>query len=143
MKLHTYLNFAGRTEEAFRFYAKAFGGSLTSIVRFRDMPVEGVEIPQADQDKVMHVGLQIGDDLIMGTDTLESLGQKLVVGNNSAISIHPDTKEEADRLFGALSDGGQVTQPMVDAPWGDYFGMFTDKFGIQWMVNYSDVKGST
>ena len=138
MKLNTYLNFAGNTEEAFKFYEKALGGELTQIVRFKDMPMEGVEIPKADEDKIMHVGLKIGaGDMLMGTDTLESLGQQLVVGNNAHLSLHPDSKEEANRVFKALSDGGTVEMPMADAPWGDYFGMFQDKFGVRWMVNFA------
>jgi len=135
-RLHTYLNFAGNTEEAFPFYQAALGGELTPIVRFKDMPVEGVRIPGADQSKVMHVGLRIGPEhMLMGTDVLESLGQGLVVGNNTHISIHPDSKEEADRIFHALSADGTIEMPMADQPWGDYYGSFKDKFGVQWMVN--------
>ena len=102
------------------------------------MPIEGVEIPERDQDKVMHVGLRVGDDqMIMASDTLESLGQELVVGNNAYISLHPDSKEEADRLFAALSEGGTVEMPMADQVWGDYYGSFKDRFGVQWMINYA------
>lgn len=138
MKLHTYLNFAGKTEEAFNFYKSVIGGQLTPIVRFKDMPMEGVKISKEDESKVMHVGLQVTPDhMIMGTDSLESLGQKLVVGNNVYISIHPDSKEEADRIFNALSAGGKIQMPIADQVWGDYYGNFTDKFGVQWMVNYS------
>ncbi|MBI2326960.1 hypothetical protein HYU92_01465 [Candidatus Curtissbacteria bacterium] len=90
-KLNTYLNFAGNTEEAFNFYKSVFGGELTPIVRFKDMPMEGVKIPKEDENKVMHVGLPIGNDqMLMATDTLESLGQKLVQGNNVYISVHPN-----------------------------------------------------
>jgi len=86
----------------------------------------------------MHVGLRIGPEhMLMGTDVLESLGQGLVVGNNTHISIHPDSKEEADRIFHALSAGGTIEMPMADQPWGDYYGSFKDKFGVQWMVNYA------
>ena len=135
-RLHTYLNFAGNTEEAFPFYQAALGGELTPIVRFKDMPVEGVRIPGADQSVVMHVGLRIGPEhMLMGTDVLESLGQGLVVGNNTHISIHPDSKEEADRIFHALSADGTIEMPMADQPWGDYYGSFKDKFDVQWMVN--------
>ncbi|MBI5410185.1 MAG: VOC family protein [Nitrospirae bacterium] len=138
MKLNTYLNFAGNTEEAFKFYESVFGGELTPIVRFKDMPMEGVKIPKEEENKVMHVGLPVGkDQMLMGTDTLESLGQKLIVGNNTYISIHPESKEEADRIFKALSAGGTVEMPMADQVWGDYFGSFKDKFGVQWMVNYT------
>lgn len=137
-KANIYLNFRGNTEEAFNFYKSAFGGEFSSVVRFRDMPMEGVNIPEADRDKIMHIGLPIGKDgALMATDALESLGQKLVMGNNIHISIHPESKEEADRIFNALSAGGTVGMPIADQVWGDYYGHFTDKFGVQWMVNYS------
>lgn len=137
-KLNTYLNFAGNTEEAFKFYKSVFGGEFTSVVRFKDMPMEGVKIPKKDGDKIMHIGLPIGkDSVLMATDTLESLGQKLVQGNNVYISIHPDSKEEADMIFESLSPGGTVEMPIADQPWGDYYGSIKDKFGVQWMVNYT------
>ena len=137
-KLNTYLNFAGNTEEAFNFYKSVFGGDFNSLVRFKDMPMEGVQIPEADQDKIMHIGLPIGDDnLLMATDALESLGQQLVQGNNFYISVQPDTKEEADRIFNALSEGAEVEMTMADQPWGDYYGSLKDKFGTGWMVIYS------
>jgi len=137
-KLHTYLNFAGDTEEAFNFYKSVFGGEFTSVVRFKDMPMEGVNIPNEDKNKIMHIGLPIGkDNILMASDTLESLGQKLTQGNNVYISIHPESKEEADRIFYALSAGGTVEMPIADQVWGDYYGSFMDKFGAQWMVNYS------
>jgi PhnB protein len=135
--LNTYLNFAGNTEQALNFYKSVFGGELTPIVRFKDMPVKGVNIPKADENKVMHVGLPFGkDQMLMATDTLESLGQKLVVGNNVHISIHPDSKEEADRIFKALSAGGTIEMSIADQSWGDYWGSYKDKFGVHWMVNY-------
>ena len=119
------------------FYKSVFGGELTQIVRFKDMPMEGVSISKEDENKVMHVGLSIGkDNVLMATDTLPSLEQKLVQGNNFYISIHPDNKKEADRIFKALSAGGMVEMPMADQPWGDYYGSLKDKFGVQWMVNY-------
>jgi|SRR3989344_3782972 len=140
-KLNTYLNFAGNTEEAFNFYKSVFGGEFTSVVRFKDMPMEGMNIPKEDENKIMHIGLTIGKDaVLMATDTLESLGQKLVQGNNFYISVHPDSKAEADRIFTALSTGGTVEMPIASQPWGDYYGSFKDKFGVQWMVNYSPVK---
>jgi len=137
-KLNTYLNFAGNTEEAFKFYKSVFGGEFASVVRFKDMPMEGVSIPKADENKIMHIGLPISkDDMLMASDMLESLGQKLVQGNNVYLSIHPESKAEADRIFKALSAGGAIEMPIADQPWGDYYGSFTDKFGVQWMVNYS------
>ena len=137
-KLNTYLNFAGNTEEAFNFYKSVFGGEFTSVVRFKDMPVEGFNIPKEDENKIMHIGLPIGkDDVLMASDTLESLGQRLTQGNNAYISVLPKSKEEADRIFNALSAGGMVEMPIADQVWGDYYGSFRDKFGVQWMVNYS------
>ncbi len=138
MKLNTYLNFAGNTEEAFNFYRSVFGGEFASVVRFKDFPMEGVNIPEEDQNKIMHIGLPISEDsLLMGTDTLESLGQELEQGNNIYISAHPESKEEADRIFNALSEGGEVEMPIADQMWGDYYGSLKDKFGVLWMVNYS------
>jgi PhnB protein len=137
-RLHTYLNFAGNAEEAFNFYRSVFGGEFSSVVRFKDLPMEGVSIPQEDQDKIMHAALPIGkDDILMASDTLRSLGQELVQGNNAYISIQPESKEEADRIFSALSQGGEIGMPIADQAWGDYFGSFKDKFGVMWMVNYS------
>lgn len=137
MKLSPYLNFAGNAEEAFELYKSAFGGEFTSVVRFKDMPMEGVTIPPADLNKIMHISLKIGDEFLMASDALESLGQKLNVGNNNYISITPDSKEEADRLYNALSPGGAVEMAMGDQPWGAYFGSFKDRFGVQWMINYT------
>jgi PhnB protein len=137
-KLNPYLNFAGNTEEAFNFYKSVFGGEFTTIVRFKDMPMEGVSIPKEDEDKIMHIGLPIGDDnVLMASDILESFGQKLAPGNNVYISIHPESKDEADRIFNALSEGGTIEMPIADQQWGDYFGCFKDKFGVQWMVNFT------
>jgi PhnB protein len=137
-KIYTYLNFAGNAEEAFNFYKSVFGGKFASVVRYRDMPMEGVEIPKADESKLMHIGLPIGKNFILqATDALESLGQKLMPGNNVIISLQTESKEEADRLFTGLSAGGKIEMPMADQVWGDYYGSFTDKFGIRWMIDYT------
>jgi len=138
MKVNAYLNFPGNTEEAFNCYKAVFGGEFTSVVRFKDVPMEGVKIPKEDENKIMHIGLPIGNDqVLMATDVLKSLGQKLVEGNNVHISIHPDSKAEADRIFTSLSAGGTMEMPIADQPWGDYYGSFKDKFGVHWMVNYT------
>jgi len=138
MKVNMYLNFAGNAEEAFTFYRSVFGGDFASVVRFKDMPMPGVEIPKEDENKIMHIGLPIGkQDVLMASDTLESLGQKLNQGNNVYLSVHPDTKEEADRVFTALSAGGVIEMPIANQPWGDYWGSFKDKFGVLWMVDYA------
>jgi PhnB protein len=137
-KLNPYLNFSGNTEEAFNFYKSVFGGEFTSVVRYKDMPIEGMSIPKKDENKIMHVSLPIGkDNVLMASDALESLGQKLTQGNNLYISVHPESKEEADRIFGALSAAGRVEMSIADQPWGDYYGSLKDRFGVQWMVNYT------
>jgi PhnB protein len=137
IKLHPYLNFPGNTEEAFNFYKSVFGGEFDSVVRFKDMPMEGVKLSQEDENKIMHIGLKIGGQSLMATDALESMGFKVTMGNNSYIMITPDTKEEADRIFNALSAGGKVEMAMADQPWGDYYGSFWDKYGVGWMVDYT------
>lgn len=137
IKLETYLNFNGNAEEAFEFYKSVFGGEFSSLVRFKDMPMDGAAIPAADAGRIMHISLPIGENLLMATDSLESLGMQLNQGNNVSIFIAPDSKDEADRIFAALSDGGLVEMPMADQPWGDYFGSFRDKFGVMWMINFA------
>jgi PhnB protein len=137
-KLQSYLNFAGNAEEAFDYYKKVFGGEFSSVVRFKDMPIEGVTIPKEDEEKMMHIALPIGEDnILMASDVLESLGQQLVPGNNVYVSVHPDTREEADRIFNSLSEGAEIEMPIGDQVWGDYFGSLKDKFGVRWMVNYA------
>jgi PhnB protein len=140
-KLNIYLNFAGNTEEAFNFYKSVFGGEFISVVRYKNMPMTGVNIPKKDENKLLHIALPVGkNDILMASDTLESIGQKLIPGNNVYISLQPESKEEADRLFNALSAGGVVRMPMADQIWGDYYGSFKDKFGVYWMVNYTHPK---
>ena len=135
-KLNPYLNFNGNTEEAFNFYKSVFGGEFITLQRFRDTP-ESDKIAEADRDKIMHVALPVGPgNILMATDALESMGQHLKVGNNITLSIDADSEAEADKLFQALSAGGKVVMPLEKAFWGAYFGMLTDQFGIQWMVNY-------
>ena len=137
-KLNVYLNFAGNAEEAFTFYRSVFGGEFSAVIRFKDMPMEGVKIPKGDETKIMHIALPIGkDDILMASDALESMGQRLTPGNNVYLSVHPDTKEEAGRIFGALASGGAIEMAIADQPWGDYYGSLKDKFGVLWMVNYS------
>lgn len=134
--LHPYLNFPGTTEEAFNFYKSIFGGEFAALQRFKETP-EADRIPAAEQDKIMHIALPIGKGVVlMATDALESMGQTLKAGNNFYLSLDTDSEEEADNIFKALSAGGEVTMPLDKAFWGAYFGMLTDKFGIQWMVNY-------
>jgi len=134
--VNPYLNFNGNTEEAFNFYKSVFGGEFITVQRFKDTP-EADKIAEADRDKIMHIALPIGKGtILMATDALESMGHPLTVGNNFYMSVNANSEKEADKLFKALSAGGRVTIPLEKAFWGAYFGMFTDKFGIQWMINY-------
>ncbi len=136
MKLNVYLNFPGNAEEALNFYKSVFGGQFRSLVRFKDMPMPGVKLPKEDETKIMHIALPIGaNDVLMASDALVSHGRKLVVGNNVYLSIFPDSKEEADRIFGALAASGSVEMPLATQVWGDYYGSLIDKFGIRWMVD--------
>ncbi|WHT39039.1 VOC family protein [Myroides sp. mNGS23_01] len=138
--VHTYLNFDGNCEEAFNFYKSVFGGAFTYIGRLGEMPPqEGFTVPEADKNKIMHVSLPIGNTVLMGSDTGGDCTPTFVQGNNFSISINAESKEEADRLFSAISAGGQIIMPMDQMFWGAYFGMATDKFGVNWMVNFDTV----
>lgn len=136
---NTYLNFNGNCEEAFNFYKSAFGGEFTFIGRFGSMPEsEDYKVPESDKEKIMHVSLPIGKSILMGSDTGGDWAPSFVQGNNFSVSITAESKQEADTLFYALSVGGKITMPMADTFWGDYFGMFTDKFGIHWMMSFNE-----
>ena len=138
MQISPYLNFDGQAEEAMKFYAKALDGKLTEVHRFSMMP-NANDWPDEVKNRIMHVGLELpGGHLIMASDTMEGMGPPHVVGTNTSVSIHPTSREQADRIFAALSDGGEVGMPLEDQFWGDYYGHLTDRFGIQWMVNYHD-----
>jgi len=141
--INPYLNFPGNTEEAFNFYKKVFGGDfLGGVYRFKDTP-DADKLSDSDKEKVMHVGLKMGEsNYLMATDALESMGFKVTFGNNFYISIEAESKEEADKLFKGLSDGGKIEMPMADQFWGDYFGSLTDKFGVRWMINYANPQGN-
>jgi len=133
-----YLNFARETEQAFSFYQSVFGGKPGQIMRFSDMPPqEGMpQLPEEDKHLIMHTDLTIsGGHMLMGSDAPESMGFKINKGNNMHINLAIDTRAESDRLFKALSEGGEVTMPMEEQFWGDYFGSCTDKFGVHWMIN--------
>jgi PhnB protein len=137
-RVSTYLNFMGKTEEAFQFYRGVFGGDFTSFQRMKEIPaMPGLPpLPATEQELVMHVELPLlGGHVLMGTDALESMGHTLTFGNNASINLEPDTREETERLFAGLSDGGTITSPLAVMFWGDYFGSLTDRFGVQWMFN--------
>jgi PhnB protein len=136
---NTYLNFNGNCEEAFTFYKSVFGGEFDYIGRFGEMPPqEGYTVPEPDRNKIMHVSLPIGKSILMGSDTGGEWAPGFIQGNNFSISITTDSAQEADELFDRLSAGGNVTMPMDHTFWGDYFGMFTDKFGINWMIGFNE-----
>ncbi len=134
--LSIYLNFAGTCREAFEFYRSVFGGEFSNIQTFREMPPSD-DAPLSDEwmDKVMHVSLPIGEGVLMGSDAPPGFGPPLTLGTNYSINYTPSSREEADRVFAALSEGGQVTMELQDMFWGDYFGACTDRFGIGWQVS--------
>ena len=140
MRIHPYLNFDGQTEDALRFYEKVLGGTLTEIHRFGSMPqADDSGLTSEQKNRVMHVSLELPDgQLIMASDLVEGMGPRRVEGNNVSISVHPASRQDADRIFSALAEGGAITMPIADQFWGDYFGSLTDRFGINWMVNYSE-----
>jgi PhnB protein len=139
--INPYLNFSGNTEDAFNFYKSVFGGEFLALQRFSDTP-HGDQLPEGDRNKLMHISLKVGETILMGTDALESQGHRLTPGNNFSLSLNPAQVEEGQKHFNALAAGGKITVPFEKAFWGAYFGMLTDKFGIQWMVNVelSDTK---
>ena len=136
----TYINTQGQTEEAFEFYRSVFGGDFTDLVRFRDMDMgpASQNLSEADLNCVLHIELPIlGGHVLEGTDALASLGHQLQLGNNFSINLHPDSRDEADRLYAGLSVGSANAPGMADMPWGAYWGSFEDRFGIRWMINQS------
>ena len=138
--VNVYLTFNGNCLEAFNFYKSVFGGEFPYVGRYKDMPAEGGhEASSVDGDKIMHISLPISQEtMLMGSDTGGEWASQFKEGNNFSISISTDSRENADRLFSGLSAGGTVTMPMDKTFWGDYFGMFTDKFGINWMVSFNE-----
>ena len=138
--VNPYLNFQGNCEEAFNYYKEVFGGEFSYLGRFGEMPPqEGVSISEEQANKIMHMSLPISKEtILMGSDAGGEWAPDLVVGNNISLSVTVETKEDADRVFAMLSDEGKVTMPMDQTFWGDYFGMCTDKFGINWMISLGE-----
>lgn len=136
-RVSTYLNFQGQTEEAFNYYAKVFGTEFSyPIVRMSEMSgPDQPPLPDDAKDLVGHVELPIlAGHVIMGTDMVESMGQHRKIGNNTTLNLEPDSREETERLYGALADGGTESTGLMDMPFG-YWGCTLDRFGIRWMVN--------
>jgi PhnB protein len=135
--INPHINFNGNAEEAFNFYKSVFGGDFVKIVRFKDLASPEMPIDKKEENKIMHIALPIGKhSLLMANDVPEFLGRTNENENRSKIVISAETKEEADKLFNGLSSGGTVEMPIADSPWGSYFGMFRDKYGIEWMVDF-------
>lgn len=134
--INPYLAFNGHCEEAFNFYKSVFGGDFIYIGRFKDMPSKD-SIPPGDMEKIMHIALPISKEtMLMGSDSSEAFGRVKQQGDNISISINTGSEKEATRIFKELSQGGKITMPLDKSFWGSLFGMFTDKFGIHWMVSY-------
>ncbi|RYY94801.1 MAG: VOC family protein [Chitinophagaceae bacterium] len=134
--INPHINFNGNAEEAFQFYQSVFGGEFARIIRFKELGSAASHIGPHESEKIMHIALPIGPNVLMGNDVPESMGRVSEQENRSKISIGAQSREEADRLFHGLSAGGDVEMPIGDSPWGSYFGMFRDKYGIEWMIDY-------
>lgn len=134
MGLNIYLTFDGNCEEAFGYYKSVFGGEFAVLQRFSDGPPD-MGVKDEDKTRIMHVSLPVGESVLMGSDTASGHGDPLVVGNNFSVSFTPETRGLADAAFAKLKDGGKETMPMQETFWGSYFGMCTDRFGVQWMIN--------
>lgn len=131
------INFNGNAEEAFLFYQSVFGGNFGKIIRFKDLSGSGYPIAENEAEKIMHITLAIGSNVLIGNDVPQSMGRVNEQENRSKISISAASREEADHLFNGLTAGGSVEVPMNDSPWGSYFGMFRDKYGIEWMIDFN------
>ena len=135
--INPWINFNGNAEEAFTFYKSVFGGEFARVVRMKDLANAEFPVSENDENKILHIALPIGkSNVLMGNDVPEFLGKVNEKENRSKISISTESKEEADKLFNGLSADGEIEMPISDSPWGSYFGMFRDKYGIEWMVDF-------
>jgi PhnB protein len=134
--INPYINFNGNAEDAFNFYKSVFGGEFAKIMRFKDLASAEFPVAKNEENKIMHIALPVGKNMLMANDVPEIMGRTNENENRSKIAIRADSKEEAERLFNGLSVGGQIEMPISDSPWGSYFGMFRDKYGIEWMVDF-------
>ena len=134
--INPYINFNGNAEEAFNFYKSVFGGEFGNIIRFKDVASAEFPIPEAEANKIMRITLPIGEAVLIANDVPESMGRVNENENRSKIAVFTKSREEADKIFTGLTQGGSIEVPMDDGPWGTYFGMFRDKFGIEWTVEF-------
>ena len=139
--INRHINFNGNAEEAFTFYKSVFGGEFTKIVRFKDISSPDFPVPENEANKIMHIALPIGKNSLMANDVPEIMGKTNENENRSKIFINAESREEADKLFNRLSVGGQIEGPIGDSPWGSYFGCFRDKYGIEWIVDFTQNNG--
>lgn len=136
--INPHINFNGNAEEAFNFYKAAFGTEITKTIRFKELASEEFPVSEKEANKLMHIELQIGKgSMLMGNDVPEIMGKTNERENRSKIVITAESRAEADKLFNALSAGGEIEFPISDSPWGSYFGSFRDKYGIEWMVDFT------
>jgi PhnB protein len=135
--INPHINFNGNAEEAFTFYKSVFGGEFEKIIRFKDIASAEFPVAEKEANKIMNIALPIGPNMLMANDVPEIMGRTNENENRSKIFIKAESREEADKLFNGLSAGGNVEMPIGDAPWGSYFAMFRDKYGIEWMVDFT------
>lgn len=140
-QINPHINFNGNAEEAFTFYKSVFGGEFSKIIRFKELSSPEMPIAENEANKIMHIALPIGENMLMANDVPERMGRTNENENRSKISIIAESKEEAYKLFNGLSAGGQIEVPIEESPWGSYFAMFRDKYGIEWMVNFEPKMG--
>jgi PhnB protein len=140
-QINPHINFNGNAEEAFMFYKSVFGGEFAKIMRFKDLASAEFPVAEHEANKIMHIALPIGNSILMANDVPEILGRTNENENRSKIVIRADSKEEAEKLFYGLSADGQIEMPIGDTIWGTYFGMFRDKYGIEWMVDFDPKYG--
>ncbi|MBK8886016.1 MAG: VOC family protein [Saprospiraceae bacterium] len=134
--IQPHINFNGNAEEAFHFYQSVFGGEFSKIVRFKELAGPGFEIDKEEENKLMNIALSIGDNVLIGNDVPQFMGRVSEEENRSKIAIFAESRAEADHIFLGLSAGGSVEVPMADSPWGSYFGMLRDKYGIEWTITF-------
>ena len=135
--INPHINFNENAEEAFQFYKSVFGGEISNLMRFKDLKKEEPDVSDPEANKIFYIALPIGNNMLIANDVPEILGKVNENENRSKISVTAENTEEADKIFNGLSAGGQVEMPIADSPWGTYFGMFRDKYGIEWIVEYN------
>lgn len=140
--INPHINFNGNAEEAFNFYKSVFGGSFSKVVRFKDISNDEYPIPEREAEKIMHIAMPVGQNVLMGNDIPEIMGTVNENENRSKISVSAESLEEAERLFNGLSAGGSIEMPFEKSLWNSYFGMFRDQYGIEWMINFEPSSAS-